>query len=99
MGRSPERGRIRLSVENLNRMAFPKHTLDYNERRKRWELENDRTNRVVKRFIAKENALRSGVLKRAVGKKGASVKIQKVNGCYQEERTYPGSKDPSKLKG
>lgn len=30
---------------------------------------------------------------------GGSVKIQKENGRFQEERTYPGSKDPVASKG
>jgi hypothetical protein len=40
-----------------------------------------------------------GVLKRAVGRDGGSVKIQKENGRLQEERTYPAKGDPRKSKG
>jgi hypothetical protein len=34
-----------------------------------------------------------------MGSDGGSVKIQKENGRFQEERTYPGSKDPASSKG
>jgi hypothetical protein len=49
---------------------------------------------VVKRFDTKGGAIEGGVLKRAVGPDGGSVKIQKANGRFQEERTYPRSRDP-----
>ena len=78
---------------------LPKFTLDYNEKRNRWDLENDKTNHVVKTFPTKEQATKGGVLKRAVGGEGGSVKIQKENGRFQEERTYPSSRDPRKSKG
>ena len=38
-------------------------------------------------------------IKKAVGSEGGSVKIQKIDGKFQEERTYPGSKDPRESKG
>jgi hypothetical protein len=42
----------------------------------------------------------NGVLsKKAVGKDGGAVKIQKENGDFQEERTYPSSKDPHSSPG
>lgn len=78
---------------------LPKYTLDYNERKDHWDLENDKTNRVVKTFATKEDATAGGVLKKAVGPEGGSVKIQKENGRFQEERTYPKSADPTKSKG
>lgn len=42
----------------------------------------------------KADATKGGVLKEAVGKAGGSVKIQKLDGKFQEERTYPDSSDP-----
>lgn len=42
---------------------------------------------------------RGGVLERAVGTAGGLVKIQKENGRFQGERTYPGSLDPQRSKG
>jgi hypothetical protein len=76
-----------------------KFTLNYNEKKESWDLENDKTDRVVKRFDTKEEATERGALKEAVGKEGGSVKIQKENGRFQEERTYPRSADPRSSKG
>lgn len=78
---------------------LPKYTLDYDEKKSRWELENDKTNRIVKTFSTKEAATAGGALKKALGADGGSVKIQKQNGKFQEERTYPKSKDPKGSKG
>jgi len=76
-----------------------KFTLTYDEKRKDWSLENDKTDRVVRRFETKEEATGRNVLKKAVGSEGGSVKIQKENGRFQEERTYPKSKDPCESRG
>lgn len=76
-----------------------KFTLDYNEKKKRWDLTNDKTNRVVKTFDTKTSATARGVLKKAVGSNGGSVKIQKEDGKIQEERTFPKSADPKESKG
>jgi hypothetical protein len=78
---------------------LPKFTLEYNEKRERWDLTNDKTDRTVKSFNTKEEATTGGVLRRVVGLNGGSVKIQKENGRFQEERTYPKSKDPVSSKG
>ncbi|HAY35068.1 MAG TPA: hypothetical protein DCY06_13135 [Bacteroidetes bacterium] len=76
-----------------------KFTLDYNEKKGKWDLTNDKTDRVIKSFDTKEKATAGGVLRKAVGSDGGSVKIQKENGRFQEERTYPKSSDPKKSKG
>ena len=78
---------------------LPKYTLEFNESKDKWELENDKTSQVVKTFKTKEDATTRGVLRKAVGIEGGSVKIQKENGRFQEERTYPKSRDPKKSKG
>jgi hypothetical protein len=83
----------------MTNKMLPKFTLTHNEKKERWDLTNDVTNRTVKTFDVKSEATKGGVLERAVGKDGGSVKIQKVNGRFQEERTYPGSKDPSSSRG
>jgi hypothetical protein len=75
-----------------------KYTLEYNEQKERWDLTKDKTDTVVKTFGKKETAT-SGGLRRAVGDEGGSVKIQKMSGGYQEERTYPRSRDPRTSKG
>lgn len=76
-----------------------KFTLDYNEKKESWELTNDRSDKVIKRFDTKEDATAGGVLKKALGKDGGSVKIQKEDGKFQEERTFPKSRDPKESKG
>jgi hypothetical protein len=76
-----------------------KFTLEYNEKKGRWDLENDKTNKVIKTFKTKEVATTGGVLKKVLGEDGGSVKIQKENGRIQEERTYPRSADPVESKG
>ena len=77
---------------------LPKFTLTKNEKKDRWDLVKDKTNKVVKAFETKKEATKGGVLKKAIGGEG-SVKIQKENSRFQEERTYPRSKDPRKSKG
>ena len=54
---------------------------------------------MVRSFDTKARATKGGVLERAVGDDRGSVKIQKENGRFQEERTYPGSADPAKSQG
>ena len=55
--------------------------------------EERRADRATKLFDKKADLTKGGVLEKAVGSDGGSVKIQKVDGKFQEERTYPGSKD------
>lgn len=78
---------------------LPKFTLEYNERKEKWALENDTTDKTIKTFATKEEATAGGVLKRVLGEDGGSVKIQKLNGRFQEERTFPPSKDPRESSG
>lgn len=79
--------------------TLPKLTLTYIEKNATWALEQDKTGKVVRKFEDKQDATKGGVLRKIVGKIGASVKIQKMNGRFQEERTYPKSKDPRSSKG
>ncbi len=78
---------------------LPKYTLEKNEKKDSWNLTNDKTDRTVKTFDTKAEATKAGALERAVGPSGGSVKIQKESGRFQEERTYPGSRDPKRSKG
>jgi hypothetical protein len=78
---------------------LPKLTLDKNEKKDTWDLRNDKTDKLVKSFDTKADATKGGALKRAVGPSGGSVKIQKENGRFQEERTYPRKADPKKSPG
>jgi len=78
---------------------LPKFTLSLNDDKDVWQLKNDMTNRVLKNFDTKGEALEGGVIKKILGDSGGSVKIQKENHRYQEERTYPRSEDPRESKG
>lgn len=66
-----------------------KFTLSKDEKRDAWQLTNDTTDRVVRRFDSKS----------VRGREGGSVKIQKENGRFQEERTCPRAADPRSSKG
>lgn len=78
---------------------LPKYTLEFDEKKERWELEKDKTGRVVKTFTTKERATKGGVLERALGEDGGSVKIQKLDGRIEEERTFPRKADPVQSPG
>jgi hypothetical protein len=78
---------------------LPNYTLSHDKKNDGWKLQNDASNRVLKRFETKADATARGVLKRAVGEDGGSVRIEKVRGGYQEERTFPRSIDPRRSKG
>lgn len=86
-------------MANSNKIKLPKFTLKKNENKDRWQLEKDKSHEVVKTWKRKEDATAGGVLEKAVGKPAGSVKIQKVDGKFQEERTYPGTADPPESKG
>lgn len=78
---------------------LPKYTLNYDDGKRKWVLKEDRTTRVVKSFKIKEDATADGVLKKALGQEGGSVKIKTIKERYQEERTFPRTKDPRTSKG
>jgi hypothetical protein len=72
---------------------LPKYTVSKRDDGK-WALEKDGASRATKLFDKKADLTKGGALKDALGKDGGSVKIQKVDGKYQEERTYPRGSDP-----
>ena len=78
---------------------LPKFSLYYNKQKEGWALKNDKTNRIVKVFVSKEKATVGGVLEKVLGKNGGSVKIKKLTGKIQEERTFPPEKDPRESRG
>jgi hypothetical protein len=78
---------------------LPKYTLSHNEKKSLWELRADQTNRLKESFETKAGATKGGVLEKALGRNGESVKIQNKDGRYQEERTFPGKLDPPESKG
>jgi hypothetical protein len=78
---------------------LPKYTLSFDRDKENWKLEHDATDRVVRRYDTKTEATQRGALKQAVGSEGGSVRIEKKRGGYEEERTFPRSRDPRKSKG
>lgn len=78
---------------------LPRYTLGHDHKKGGWVLKEEVTGNVIKRFGTKEDATKGGVLKKAIGSRGGSVRIQKENGVFQEERTYPRSRDPRQTKG
>ncbi len=67
--------------------------------KKDWALMPEGGDRAVRRFDTKEEATKGGALSDALGEQGGSVRIHKQDGKIQEERTYPGSKDPPGSRG
>lgn len=78
---------------------LPKFTLSYDDQNKDWALKEDGGARAKRRFESKEDATKGGALAEVLGAKGGSVKIQKMDGKFQEERTFPRSEDPKSSKG
>jgi hypothetical protein len=78
---------------------LPKYTLGYNEQEDQWDLREDKTKKLLTSFDTKGEATAGGALRSALGDEGGSVKIKKVDGKIQEERTFPDSADPKSSKG
>jgi hypothetical protein len=75
-------------------------TISKNKRTQKWDLRTDGDRRLIHSFKKKENAKKGGVLKKILGKKGGSVKFEfERKSGYDEERTYPGSRDPKSSPG
>lgn len=77
---------------------LPKFTVSKRDDGK-WALTKDGDRRATKLFDKKADLTKGGVLEAAIGKFGGSVKIQKEDGKFQEERTCPDSADPSNSPG
>ena len=76
-----------------------KCTLSKHPRERGWDLTDDDTHAVLRRFPTKEHALRSGALRQALGEEGGSVRVRKMDGTYGEERTFPRASDPRRSPG
>ena len=83
----------------MAKAKLPSYHLTRDKKRGGWQLEKDGSDRATARFETKANALKRGALRSAVGKEGGSVKIHKQNGRIQQERTYPGGRDPKSSSG
>lgn len=78
---------------------LPPYTLSHDDKRGDWQLKRDGADRATRRFPTKEEATKGGVLESALGSAGGSVKIQDKTGRFQEERTFPRSRDPRQSPG
>jgi uncharacterized protein DUF2188 len=78
---------------------LPRYTLKHDQDKEKWVLKKDATQRTVRSFETKDDATRRGVLKKAIGNEGGSIRIEKQKGGFQEERTFPRGRDPRKSKG
>lgn len=79
-------------------MSLDKYHLNYDSDKGDWYLKKQGADRATKRFDTKEEATKGGVLEK-ITNSNSSVRIHKMDGTIQEERTYPGSKDPKGSKG
>jgi Uncharacterized protein conserved in bacteria (DUF2188) len=82
---------------HMAKAKLARYSVTYNSADGRWELKHEVTKEVVKKFKTKADAIKGGVLEKAV--KEGSVRIRKRDGRIQEERTYPRSRDPRGSKG
>lgn len=62
-----------------------------------WQLKREGASRPIKSFETKQEAMSFST--GYVGEKTGSLRIQKQNGQFQEERTYPRRDDPKRSKG
>lgn len=83
----------------MSKPILPKYTLSHNDKKDAWEVRADESGRLKGSFETKAEATKGGSLESLLGAGGGSVKIQKLDGRYQEERTYPRGRDPKSSKG
>lgn len=62
-----------------------------------WKLKKDKSMRSIKIFETKEEGV--DFTTKFMKQNGGTLKIHKANDSFQEERTYPKSKDPKSSKG
>jgi hypothetical protein len=76
-----------------------KATLQKNESTSHWDLIVHESDRILQSFPTKEQATAAGSLEEALGEAGVSVMIRDEHGRFQEERTFPRTKDPKRTRG
>jgi hypothetical protein len=76
-----------------------KTTLSRTPGKTTWTLKDNKSKEVIHTFRTKQTATKGGALSRQLGAEGGSVRIHKVDGTFDEERTFPRSKDPKSSKG
>ncbi|HEY0012330.1 MAG TPA: DUF2188 domain-containing protein [Allosphingosinicella sp.] len=78
---------------------LPRFTLSFDRDLKNWKLVSDLFGRVVTRFATKEDATRGGTLEGALPNGVGTVRIHSLDGRFEEERTFPRSRDPERSPG
>jgi hypothetical protein len=75
---------------------LPRFTLKHSKNDGNWVLKNQ-IGDTIKRFAKKREAIKGGVLERAV--KRGTVRIHNKDGRIEEERTFPRLADPRRYPG
>ena len=76
-------------------MALERYHLT--KRNNQWRLEKAGSDRALLKAPTKAEAVQK--MRRFMKTREGSVRIHKVDGKFQEERTYPRAKDPRSSKG
>jgi hypothetical protein len=79
-------------------MTLRRFDLVHDKQKKAWQLK-DATGAVKRSFDSKGDVTAGGVLEDVLGPQGGTVRIHDQDGKIQEERTFPGSKDPRRSPG
>ncbi|GGD00912.1 DUF2188 domain-containing protein [Aquisalinus flavus] len=80
-------------------MALDKYEIVYRSDSRDWALVKEGADRAS--LVASKKQAIMAKMKKMMNRDSneASVRVKKRNGQYQEERTYPRAKDPSRSKG
>ena len=74
-------------------------TLGYNEDRKRWDLTDDASNRVVRSFATKQGATREGALSRECSARSLRrFESRRSTAGFRRSERIPRSRDPKRYK-
>ncbi len=63
----------------------------------KWQFKMEKSDKILLNSVKKEDVVKK--MQTYMKSKMGSVRIHKVDGSIQEERTYPRSADPKKSKG
>ena len=66
------------------------YTVKLDSSRNTWVLQHAVSGKVLRVFETKEDATRAGVLRKAIGTQGGTVRILRSNGTFEEERVFAG---------
>jgi hypothetical protein len=80
-------------------LNLPKYTLSHDQKKDDWTLREDSSGRIKRRFDSKAEEQLAECCAEPLGQVADPVKIQKMDGTFQEERTFPRSKDPKRSPG